>query len=471
MRALLTLFAIFFHLALNAATQIDWEEATSLIGLPTSYGNVHICYDSTNNRFFAAWTNNHPAYAICTQTNGTWSWSTTSFIDTAGPAYDVNLCYDSTNDRVFAAWKNINDNQTPYYAIYENGAWSPAATIDADEEVSANVSLCFDSVNNRVYAAWRSNYSGANPKYSYYSGNSWSSTADISSSAVDRGDIGLCFNSQTQQVIAAWNEANTNIPKYASFNGSSWTEGSISGSASVLDSVNLCVVTSTNQVFATWGGSGSPSYPMYSIGTYSNNTWSWSNPATISTEWSYTSSYYNVPLYYDDNHEIMIGTWYNSSYEPVYIVYESGSWGTAGTISSNTAGSDQLVTISGGNELVMAAWPYKSDPTDSMATATPNFSLGTVGIPEPVSALQAIQLINDFGVVKEYYNVINWSASPTNDILGYKIYRNGNLIATTDTETLTYSDHNVPKDVAFTYTVNAYNSSDQESDATEVTVD
>jgi hypothetical protein len=82
---------------------------------------------------------------------------------------------------------------------------------------------------------------------------------------------------------------------------------------------------------------------------------------------------------------------------------------------------------------------------------------------QPPSSLQGEQKKNDFGFEYELYNQLTWTSSPSSEINGYSIYRDGNKIATVDASTYTYEDHNRKKGVSYTYAITAFNSAGSES--------
>ena len=87
----------------------------------------------------------------------------------------------------------------------------------------------------------------------------------------------------------------------------------------------------------------------------------------------------------------------------------------------------------------------------------------------PPTNLSGIQQKNNFGSVYELVNSISWSAS-SSSVSGYRVYRNGVLIATLNSSTYGYDDHNIQKGVATLYSVRAYNSLGNQSSAVDITI-
>lgn len=102
--------------------------------------------------------------------------------------------------------------------------------------------------------------------------------------------------------------------------------------------------------------------------------------------------------------------------------------------------------------------------------ATPNYSLSTVQSGNLTSLQFTLldqspldpplnphgeQKKNDFGLGYELYNQLSWAPSPSAEITGYVIYRDGEKIGKVDASTYTYIDSHRKKGVAYTYLVTA----------------
>lgn len=117
--------------------------------------------------------------------------------------------------------------------------------------------------------------------------------------------------------------------------------------------------------------------------------------------------------------------------------------------------------------------------------ATPNYSLSYLpignptfvqfnflGFPslEPPSNFKGQQLKNDFGFEYELYNQLTWTPSQSRGITGYMIYRDGEKIATVNSSTDSYQDHNQPRDVVAVYSLVAFDGNGTMSVSVTVTV-
>lgn len=89
--------------------------------------------------------------------------------------------------------------------------------------------------------------------------------------------------------------------------------------------------------------------------------------------------------------------------------------------------------------------------------------LGYPNILEPPLNFQGKQKKNNFGLEYELYNQLTWTPSPSAEISGYFIYRDGKKIATVGATTYAYQDHNRKKGVSYNYAITAFISSGSES--------
>jgi hypothetical protein len=89
---------------------------------------------------------------------------------------------------------------------------------------------------------------------------------------------------------------------------------------------------------------------------------------------------------------------------------------------------------------------------------------------EPASNLQGMQKKNNFGLEYELYNQLTWTPSPSPEITGYYLFRDGNRIATLSASTTTYQDHNQPRGVVSVYSLVAFDDNGTMSSPVFVTV-
>jgi hypothetical protein len=91
----------------------------------------------------------------------------------------------------------------------------------------------------------------------------------------------------------------------------------------------------------------------------------------------------------------------------------------------------------------------------------------TFPIVAPPSNFTVVQHSNDYGVLTELYNLLSWQASPTANVLGYRIFRNGILIRDVGLDVTSYQDQNRTADETVTYSIIAYDDIGFQSDSVE----
>lgn len=104
--------------------------------------------------------------------------------------------------------------------------------------------------------------------------------------------------------------------------------------------------------------------------------------------------------------------------------------------------------------------------TYNTATSPNTVQFTFFGFPPPIvppASAMGRQKKNDFGLQYEIFNLLTWTASPSPDVAGYFVYRDGAKIATVSASTLSYADHNRRKGVTYTYAVTAFDGSGTES--------
>lgn len=88
----------------------------------------------------------------------------------------------------------------------------------------------------------------------------------------------------------------------------------------------------------------------------------------------------------------------------------------------------------------------------------------------PPSHLIGFQRKNNFGLLYELFNTLEWQLSSSADVQGYNIYRNDVLLATVSASTTSYENHNQPRGVAVVYSLVAFDSDGNVSSPVTVTV-
>jgi hypothetical protein len=124
-------------------------------------------------------------------------------------------------------------------------------------------------------------------------------------------------------------------------------------------------------------------------------------------------------------------------------------------IFSNASGFSGSDVATNGIGCYFADWPSSDSPTGPFFLQASNtcFFPPSPSSLQPPQNLQACQRKNRFLTQTEYYNVITWTPSPSSNVQGYKIFRNGCLIANLRSDCFQYKDHNQCKCVRTIYQV------------------
>ncbi|MBV8660790.1 MAG: hypothetical protein JO129_01425 [Candidatus Dependentiae bacterium] len=115
--------------------------------------------------------------------------------------------------------------------------------------------------------------------------------------------------------------------------------------------------------------------------------------------------------------------------------------------------------------------------------ATPNYTLSYLPTGSPTyvefnflgylqspSNFQGVQKKNNFGFVYGLYNQLSWTSSPSSQLAGYFIYRDGVKIATLRARATSYRDYNRPRGVESEYSLIAFDGSGNTSTPVTITV-
>ena len=330
----------------------------------------------------------------------------------------------------------------PFYSIY-NGSWSTATAIPSSTvNFGHNVFNVYDPVRDVYWAAWTDNTTGF-PVFGYYNG-SWN-LGTISNTSSSGSSVFLATDS-AGSILAVWSSGG--IPMYSIYNGTMWSNAlQISNSSTVLSYVEACFDSVSGQFVASWVD-GSTFFPTTSF----FNGSSWSPAATIPPVAPPSGATGNVGLSFDPTADLLLATWTdNSNIFPTFSFFDGTSWSTPATISP-------LVTVGMGFDVFSCFNPITNQFFSAWCgTFAPYYS--TYGVPRRSADFIGAQRVNNFGVVKELYNVLRWESQV--NVTSYILYRNGVQIAVLNGQATSYQDHDQPKQNQL-YTliaVNAYGQS------------
>lgn len=201
--------------------------------------------------------------------------------------------------------------------------------------------------------------------------------------------------------IATWGDNSTHYPYYSAWNGTTWSAPAVISSNTSFTAF-VDVYTSYNsslqETIATWADH-STKYPYYSV----YNGTSWSTPAVISSNTSFVAGN-NVCTSYNTNAGITVATWAdNSSFKPYYSVYNGTTWRAPAIISFLQVYFDVYTSYNPDTAQTIAVWSDRS-------TYQPYFSVYNG------SSWSSPVLINSnssFRVVNQIYTSYNSSTNQT----------------------------------------------------------
>lgn len=130
--------------------------------------------------------------------------------------------------------------------------------------------------------------------------------------------------------------------------------------------------------------------------------------------------------------------------------------------SSSITGAFDSVSFTGTTPNYLLSYLPNGNPTFVQFTLLPSPPPPPPTL-EPPSHFKGKQWKNDFGLEYELYNQLKWTNSPSPEVAGYDIYRDGKKIATVDSSTTIYKDHHRKKGVSYEYTIIAFDTEGNKS--------
>jgi hypothetical protein len=362
-----------------------------------------------------------------------------------------------------------------------------AVTSVSDSTAVTSSAVMTSNANGDILAAWVNSNSGRVIQSSMrLSGTqAWVGAPLTVSSANGIAQYPAAALDNQRNGVIVWNSASasttTNVySSQKSAGGSSW-DSPILLSATALNVPNqqvAIVTTPSNQTYMTaaWIES-SGQYAAVSSKLFSATSW----PAPTNVSGTLLSVGGCLSIGVDSINDI-VALW---SYAPVNALADCPQNGYPGAIASSSkpfgaAGFTTPIILSdmngksptscsiavNVNGYVATTWEIGEGSTTGIQGTTGSFILN------PVTNLSGQQQINDFALISEYYNVLNWSPSTSPGVVGYNIYLAGKRIATVSgANTTRYEAHNLKKGQPAAYTVTSVNAQGQESGGVTIRVE
>lgn len=440
----------------------------------------------------ATWVSRDSPYTLYYSVFDGSSWTDPAYIDdgTLQGKADVCNAYDSSSGKVVATWVN-NGDKRPYYGVYQGGVWTTTGYISSNSDYNAyeDVTISFNAASGTFMATWGTDEAGY-PYYSIYDGSSWTEPTRITAD----NDIAVwflifsCYNPATGDTVATWVNEDSYLLYYAVYHQGAWstptTIDEFIGYLNAFVSYN----PSTGNIIGTFrNGNSDTGNPYYSI--YDGS--SWSTPALISPDDTY-SVFDDIFTNYDPQGSQVVATWGNEDLDSIYSLYNETSWTTpAGITGSYGTENNVYVSYNATIGKIIATWSEETarypiyavfDGTDwtsssriSEGQTVRNIVYTTLnqfagGAIAPPSNLGGLQVKNDFGIVYEYNNLLSWTLSTFGSVAGYYVYADGVKVATLGPEATSYQEGNIQENKATTYSVTAFDGSNNESSAVSIVV-
>ncbi len=397
------------------------------------------------------------------------------------------MIYDPNSQQLIAAWSGANS--FPYYATFNGINWVSHGPINRSTCVLSNISLCYDPISNQIIAAWIDTASNAHPQYATFDGNIWSAKGVISEFECAGFNISTCHNKIINQIISIWTDINYNL-RYSLFDGKIWHDQEPTNCSSILFDINCCSFSNSSSILATWRKGD---YPYFSI--FNGTTWADALPISNNK-----ISSFNISCSFNNLSHLAFAFFSDELNYPAFSIFDGHTWSNVKRVTElSRVGRNILATYSPKLNQTILSWtdlqshtPHSAlidemnvqnyleisvdhqtlfyydetsvffNPTGTVfaswidSSGYPFFS--SYGTPtEPPTHFEGYQIVNDFGLTKEYTNVINWTPSTSNDVVGYEIFKDNLFIKKVNFKTFKLEDHNQPKNKKTTYSIYAIN--------------
>ena len=452
------------------------------------------------------------------------TWSTPTSISATGERVDSPRVVVDGSGNAVAVWRRSDGSDFIIQAasLPFGGSWSAVTDLSAAgrDSIEPQVSI---NASGKAVAVWGRKVGPPTPPRSEVQaatltfGGSWSAVTTISATPIISQDFPSPDVSidPSGDAVAVFIFFQSGPPRYL-VQAATLTSGSWNAAVTVTPSINRLItfpkvgVDSSGNAVANWGedDGGTPSFDVIEEARYTKSTTTWSTPTTISVTGE-DSDEQQLAVYPSGN---AVAVWMRSDGSDSRIraaTFNGSTWATPQNISPAGSDSDQprvsvdtagdafaVWRINGGTDNLTqgtnldsgsSTWASPTSLSQTGANATTPFvsSSGTekaIAVWERAGIIQAStsplippsltgeQCVNWFPTQSELVNILRWTASPSPDIVSYRIYRNGVLIATVPSTQLMYEDHNRIPGESTTYGVSAVNSCGAESAQATVTI-
>lgn len=449
----------------------SWSSPVTLSNVLNTASGPKLSIDSTGN-VTALWVESGVIESATLPVGG--SWSTETAISGSGASHP-RLAVDSSGNAV-AVWVRGGFIES---STRISGTWSLVSILSAANSDNPDVAI---SDIGKAIAAWHSVISGSDAIVSStltVSSNTWGSNINVFSLTPS------FFHNYPKVALDANGNANVVWFRYNFLNGDSYQ--------------NVQVVTSSLPA-------GSSTWAL--LPTFLSN-FGIRNPADLTIKLRFdtsgdalavwTNSYDGQTFNIESSAKLFGGSWLTQSVSPQALTIYSFAFdvamagGTALLTNMSWDGVSDIIITSQESDTpdpVVLGWTAPVTVSTGADNGYPhcalsltgstfnavavwisfngtnnviNASTGTDTQIVPPSSVSATQAVTDFGIYKDYYNTITWTASTDPNVSQYNIYRNGEFFGETDPSTLQFIDHNQIQGETVVYGVAALTTSFRQS--------
>ena len=405
----------------------------------------------------------------CTNSNSTlWNFS-----DDNGATWTPPTYLSVTNHTEVAPW--IAANETGFLIVWcdlppgrragilvstfssDNGAtWSdPVSIIDGEANVNGPATVV--ATDSGFLVTWWQTDNSIQSSFSS-NGTSWTSAVTIDLDDTDSPQAVPVATSVGDTFMVTWSTILGNgYSSFSSDQGSHWTEKSTI--TNDIPNGQLIWPAQTSDGFmAVWQNGFGNAYSSFS----SNNGASWGTANLITS--GINTGYDPIAVIGTENGFIVTAHFSNNTGQ-VSISSDFGqTWNPfvpfTGSYLMNNSIYNCFADITCGADGCMITWPDAD--SNAISAFIPISSI------LPIPYLTGGTQFNQFPFQSQYYNTLSWQPSPSENIVGYHIYKNGTLLASTPT--LSFIDQDVNKNSTYTYEVIAYNNLGTPSSGVSTTI-
>ena len=456
-RKLTALTALFFSFSQLNASYV-WTDP-QVIDLTTDqvFYDVTSTVNPATGEFLGVWVSSNPSPDVPFYSTypfgGPWISPTalSGLVQTASDT-DVYASVDPTSGAFLITWTDNATNKA-HYAIYQGGVVTVSDTVIPGtgkfDVAFGNVFSSLNTANGVFLVTWRDGVKVLT--YATFDGATWSSVNAIPGMPTPNDNNNTIFssvNSNTGTYMVTWRNNADALPYYTTFDGMTWgTPAAIPGANPGSGNIFSSADPTTGNFFVTYAGSIDVGFvTQYAI--YNGTTWTaaGSIPGASATQNDVISAVKS------SSGDVLI-TWRDSATNHViYAIYnQTNGWIVAPTTLPTMPSALQNVYCCYDplSDQFLATWA-------DLATQEPTYAfLSFVPGPNPPTDFIGFQKTNDFGLVTELYNTLEWQPSSSADVTGYSIFRDGTLIDTLPSTATRYEDHNRHPGSTYTYLLNA----------------